>query len=499
MPAIVSAREAASSPLGDARIPDDVFARMRRQNLARWPTGAQVDFDEAVAFHRSLPESKRLPAVMRRAEAEGRCLTQPRGGFATLAMQKELMRALDRDGLADIVPTTTDSYTRNEQFAQAQRGVEESERLGRSMLNGFPIVNYGVKACRELIMAIDKPAIVLSGTAMPKLTSEIGYAAGFTGYLGSGIAYTVSYTKEVTIEEGIRNYQYLDRLAALYLERGVELHRRQPGFLTGTIIPPSIAIVTCILDLLLAARQGVRNYGLELGQCLHLIQDAAAIRACRELCQDYLARLGFSDVATPVTSLHWMGAWPQDEAQAAALIAFGGTLAAVGGAVSVTTKSTHEAIGIPTPQANAEGLRTTRMAIYMAHGVRLDGLPDFEVETDLIRREVRPIVDKVLEMGDGDVAVGAVRAFQAGVLDIPWSPNRQVKSRILPARDADGCIRILDPGDMPFPADVMEIHRERLRRKAERDGLPFDHTLAVTSVYELSEQLDRLMPARRIA
>ena len=77
---------------------------------------------------------------------------------------------------------------------------------------------------------------------MPKLTSEIGFAAGYTGYLGSGIAYTTSYIKELSIEDGIRNYQYLDRLTALYAEHGVELHRRQPGFLTGTNIPPSIAI-----------------------------------------------------------------------------------------------------------------------------------------------------------------------------------------------------------------------------------------------------------------
>jgi methylaspartate mutase epsilon subunit len=79
---------------------------------------------------------------------------------------------------------------------------------------------------------------------MPKLTGEIGYAGGYSGYLGSGIAYTTSYTKELTIEEGIRNYQYLDRLVAMYQTHGIELHRRQPGFLTGTNIPPSIAIVT---------------------------------------------------------------------------------------------------------------------------------------------------------------------------------------------------------------------------------------------------------------
>jgi len=488
--------EAARRPLTEARIGDDEFASMRRENLARWPTGNRVDFHEAVALQKALPAHKQLGPVMRRAAAERRCLTQPRGGFGTFAMQRELMVALDRDGHADIVPTTTDSYTRNEQWQLAQNGIDESERLGRSMLNGYPIVNYGVERARELITAIDKPAIMLTGTTMPKLTSEIAFAGGYSGYLGSGIAYTTSYIKELSIEDGIRNYQYLDRLAAMYGEHGVELHRRQPGFLTGTNIPPSIAIATCVLDCLLAAAQGVTNYGLEMGETMHLVQDAAAVAVCGALCQEYLAKKGHRGVFTSVTLLHWMSAWPQDEAQAAALISYGGTLAAIAGATSVTTKSTHEAFGIPTPQANAEGLRMTRMAIYLARDIRLDGLPAYEHEKELIAREVRAIVDKVLEMGDGDVAVGTVRAFEAGVMDVPWSPNRHCKSRVLPARDVDGMLRVLDAGDMPYPRDVLAYHEEKLRKRAERDGIAYGPDLAVQSVYEMSEPIDKLLPDR---
>ena len=480
-------------PLSSSQIRADLFAKLRAENLARWPTGAEVDLDEAVEYHLSLPDHKRLPWVLRRAEAEGRCLTQPRGGFGTLELQIDLMKTLDAEGYADVVPTTTDSYTRNERWEQAEAGISESEKAGRSMLNGFPMVNYGPKRTRQLIEAIDKPGIVLSGTCMPRLTGEVGFAAGYTGYLGSGLAYVTSYTKEMTIEQGIRNYQYLDRLTALYQEKGVELHRRQPGFLTGTNIPPSIAIITCVIDALLAAGQGVKSYGLEMGQTLHLIQDAAAIRACKELAQEYLNRAGFGDVSTPVISLHWMGAWPHDEAQCAALVAYGGTLAAVGGAASVTTKSTHEAFGIPTPQANAEGLRMTRMAIYLARQIRLDDHPEFLAEVDMIKREVRPILDRTLEIGEGDIAVGTVRACEAGIIDIPWSPNRHLKSRVMPARDADGCLRILDPGDMPFDKEVLEVHTDRLRRRAERDGVPFDRELAISSVYEISEPLSRLV------
>jgi len=482
-----------TASISEKRIDESEFLEMRKANLLRWPTGVDVDFERALERQKSLPDHKRLDLVMRKAVAQGRCLVQPRGGFGTFKDQKELMQIIDKEGLADIVPTTTDSYTRNEQFALAQKGVDESEKLGRSLLNGYPIVNYGVAKASELIDAIDKPAIMLTGTTMPKLTGEIGFAAGYTGYLGSGIAYTTSYIKEMSIEDGIKNYQYLDRLSAMYLDHGVELHRRQPGFLTGTNIPPSIAIIIAILDLLLAAAQGVKNYGLEMGETLHLIQDAAAVKACKDLCQEYLAIKGYQDVFTPITLLHWMGAWPQDEAQAASLVSYGGTLAAISGASSVTTKTLHEAFGIPTPKINADGLRMTRMAIYLARNIKLDSMPEFQDEVNMIKNEVRPIVNKVLEMGDGDVALGTVRAFEAGILDIPWSPNKWVKSKVMPARDIDGCLRILDPGNMPFPKEVLEFHEEKLRLRAEKEKQPYDLNLAVSSVYEMSEPMQTLL------
>jgi len=490
---------ATPAELSDRPIDWDEFDRQRRRNLARWPTGADVDLDEAVAFHRALPEHKRLSPLLRKAVAEKRCLTQPRGGFGTLEMQLELLRALEHDGLADVLPTSTDSYTRNEQFERAAAGSEESGREGRSMLNGFPIVNQGVAACRRLVEAVGRPLIVLAGTAMPRLSAEIALAGGYTGYLGSGIAYTTSYTKDVSIADGIRNYQYLDRLTALYGERGVTIHRRQPGFLTGTTVPPSIAIAIAILDTLLAANQGVREYAIELGQVLHLVQDAAALSVVPGLCRHYLHQAGLGEVFTPTISLHWMGAWPADEAAAASMLAVGGLTAAVGGAVSVTTKSTHEAIGLPTPAANADGLRMARMGIHLARNVRLDGLPAFESEKELIRREVHAIVGKVLEMGDGDAAIGTVRAFESGVLDVPWSPNRQVRSRVVPARDAEGCLRILDPGAMPFPRDALEYNRERLRRAAERKGAADPLELGIASVYEMTESLAKLQPPLTIA
>ena len=111
----------------------------------------------------------------------------------------------------------------------------------------------------------------------------------------------------------------------------------------------------------------------------------------------------------------------------------------------------------------------------------------------MIGREVRPVVDKVLEMGDGDVAIGTIKACEAGVVDIPWSPNRFIKSRVMPARDSEGYLRIFDAGDMPLPNDVIEFHEQKLRQRAEREGVPYDYDLAVTSVTEISEPVGALL------
>ena len=89
----------ARHPLCADRIPADVFDAMRRENLARWPTGAEVDLDEAVARHKAMPREKQLGWVMRQAAADGRCLTQPRGGYGTFDLQLELMHQLDGRGV----------------------------------------------------------------------------------------------------------------------------------------------------------------------------------------------------------------------------------------------------------------------------------------------------------------------------------------------------------------------------------------------------------------
>jgi len=473
--------------LKNERWSDEEFQRERKKILALWPTGRDVDLDEAVEFHHSIPATKNYAKEVVRAKSEGRTLVQPRGGVALVDEHIKLLKCLQDEGGADLLPTTTDTYTRNVRFNEAQQGIEASLKAERSMLNGLPVVNHGVESMRKVIEAMDHPVIVLSGTPFPQLTSEVALAAGFSAFLGAGISYQTSYIKDLPMEEGIKNYQYLDRLASLYAEHGIPIHREQPGFLTGTLIPPGIGIAIAVMETLLAAGQGLRHYSVGLTQNLDLLQDVAGLKVMEELCHHYVKQLGYEDMFISIATHEWMQAFPADEAGAFSVIAMGGVIAALAGATQVITKTTHESVGIPTMEANAEGVRATRMAIKMVRGRKMPVDSDTKTEMEIIRKEACSIIDKTLELGDGDIAVGAVRGFQAGMIDVPWAPNMRVKGEVIPVRDAQGAVRYLEFGNLPFNKEIKEYHQEKLKEREKKEKKKLDYETAMFDITEISQ------------
>lgn len=475
--------------VSNQRWSDEVFDAERKKVLGLWPTGKAVDLDEAVEFHNTLPSTKNYAKVIVKAKSEGRTLVQPRGGVALVDEHIKLLSCLQNQGCADLLPTTTDTYTRNLKFHEAQNGIEESMKAGRSLLNGLPVVNHGIKNIRKIIEAVDRPVMLLSGTPFPRLTAEIALAAGFTGFLGAGISYPASYIKDLSIEEGIKNYQYLDRLASFYSEQGITIHREQPGFLTGTLIPPGIGIAIAVMETLLAAGQGLRHYSVGLTQNLDLLQDVAALKVLEDTCHQHLRRLEYQNMFISVASHQWMQAFPPDEAQAFSVITMGGIIAALAGATQVITKTTHEYLGIPSMEANAEGARATKMAINMVRKRKMPLDAEMKAEMEIIHMEVCAILDKVLELGDGDIAAGAVRGFEAGIIDVPWSPNKHVKGKVIPARDAQGAIRYLEFGDLPFSREIKAYHLEKLKERERKEKKKVNYETAVFDIMEISQAL----------
>ena len=112
---------------------------------------------------------------------------------------------------------------------------------------------------------------------------------------------------------------------------------------------------------------------------------------------------------------------------------------------------------------------------------------DLETEKEIIRRETRCIVDKCFELGQGDIAVGTVRAVQAGVLDIPFAPSRFNAGKMLPARDNNGAIRILNMGNLPFTKDLKDFHAEKIAERAAAENRKPSFQMVIDDVYAIGK------------
>lgn len=472
--------------LQNKRIPDSEFYKVREEILTQWPTGKDVDLQEAIEFHKSLPDHKIFSKKLIDAKKKGTTLIQPRAGVALIRDQIELLTYLQDKGEADLLPTTIDSYTRQNRYEEAENGIRESFKERRSMLNGFPAVNHGVSGCRQLIQSLNTPIQVRHGTPDARLLTEITYAGGFTSYEGGGISYNLPYAKNVPMERTIRDWQYVDRLTGIYEEAGVSINREPYGPLTGTLVPPCVSHAVAIIEALLAVEQGVKNITVGYGQCGNLVQDVAAIRTLEELTDEYMIKSGHTDVIITTVFHQWMGGFPQDEAKAFGVISWGSATAALSKATKVIVKTPHEAAGVPTMEANAQGLRCTKQLITMLADQECTAA-NLEEEKEVIRRETRSILDKCFELGNGDIAIGSVRAVQAGVIDIPFAPSRFNAGKMLPARDNVGAIRILDPGNMPLPKDMLDFNRARIEERARVEKRKASFQMVIDDVYAISK------------
>ena len=468
------------------RIPEGEFQQLRQEVLTQWPTGKDVNLEEAVAYHKAMPKCRNFSDKLVEAKKAGKTLIQPRAGVPVVEEHIKLLQYLEKHGEADLLPSTIDSYTRQNRYTEAENGIAESIRLGRAMMNGFPAVNHGVAKCRQVIESVNVPVQVRHGTPDARLLTEITFAGGFTSYEGGGISYNLPYCKNVPMERTIRDWQYVDRLTGLYEEMGVTINREPYGPLTGTLVPPCISHAAAIIEALLAAEQGVKNITVGYGQCGNLRQDVAAIRTLEELTDEYLHKYGYDDVVVTTVLHQWMGGFPADEAKAFGVISTGSLIAALSKATKVIVKTPHEAVGIPTMEANAEGLRCTKQVVNMLSDQVLQS-DKVELEKEIIRQETRAIVDKCFELGNGDIAVGVCRGVEAGVLDVPFAPCRFNKGLMLPCRDNDGAIRILNPGNLPFNKDLLDFHASKIEERAKAENRKPSFQMVVDDVYAIGK------------
>ncbi len=463
----------------------DIFNKERESVLQSWPTGKDVDFEEAIEFHHDLPRHKVFSVTLQQALDNEGLLLQPRAGVALVDEHVRLLSYLQE--YADLLPTTIDSYTRLNRYQEAQKGIDRSTQAQRSLLNGFPAVNHGVAACRKIVDALDKPVEVRHGTPDARLLAEISLAGGFTSFEGGGISYNIPYAKRVPLEKSIKDWQYVDALVGQYEAHGCSINREPFGPLSGTLVPPCISNAIAVIEGILALEQGVWSLTLGYGQAGNLVQDIAAIRALKVSANSYFHDFGYTDYQLSTVFHQWMGGFPENEAQAFSVISWGGVVAAMSGATKVIVKTPHEAMGIPTKEANRDGLLTTRQSIRMVSDLGPLDLKTIDIEQEIIIKETKLLIDSVISLGHGDLAVGAVEAFKAGILDVPFAPSQNNAGKVLPIRDNNGAVRLFDFGNMPISDDIKTYHKDRIAERSAYERREASFQMVIDDIYAISK------------
>lgn len=181
-----------------------------------------------------------------------------------------------------------------------------------------------------------------------------------------------------------------------------------------------------------------------------------------------------------------MGAFPADEAKAFGLISLGAAAAAYAGAHKVIVKTPHESIGIPTKEANADGIKATKTVVKLLAEQKMPMNKELEQEIKMIKAETKCIIEGTYKAGNGDLAQGIVAAVKAGIIDIPFAPSAQNKGLCMPARDMDGRVRYLDFGKVPFTADIKKFHKAKLAARGKAQGRPVDFQMTADDIFAVS-------------
>ncbi|MDO0914714.1 methylaspartate mutase [Streptomyces sp. DT2A-34] len=391
--------------------------------------------------------------VLEACRASGRVAIQPRCGVGGHAEMMHLLTTLEAEARPDILTLTIDSHTRLKRFEEALRTLN----LRPADLNGYPLVAHGWRRGRELNESVAAPLEIRHGSPDARRLFDVSVASGITSFEGGGISYNLPYSKAVPLTESLAAWQDVDRRCGELAEHGVIIDRELFGTLTAVLVPPSISLAISVIEAVLAARAGVRCVSVAYPQGGHLAQDIAALRCIPVLAERYLP----AGVQVHAVLHEFMGVFPRQRGNAEDLILYGALVARLGGASKLITKTYQEAYGIPDTGANVAGLRLADRANSPLLGFLTVDEASIADEREWILAEVADLVEPLIERADLIEAVA--EAFDRGRLDIPFSASRHARSDIIPRRDAEGAIRYLSAGSLPFSAANRRRNEELLQ------------------------------------
>ncbi|MEV8395844.1 MULTISPECIES: methylaspartate mutase [unclassified Streptomyces] len=400
-----------------------------------------------------------------RAGDRGELVVQPRMGFGAWALMREgLQRTAEADATT-VGTVTLDSYTRVGDFAGARAVLAEG-----APLNGYPLLAHGADATRALLDEVAGPAFpvqVRHGSPRPQEIFAELLAAGLHATEGGPVSYCLPYSR-TPLRESVRDWAEGCELLAASDAPGAQPHLESfGGCMLGQMCPPSLLVALSVLEGLFFAQHGLRSMSLSYAQQTSQDQDVEALAALDRLATEELG----PGVRRHIVLYAYMGLYPVTPEGADRLLASAAELAVRGGAARLIVKTAAEAHRIPTIGENVAALElAARSAAGAGHGAGDGILPPGT--GDGIYAEARSIVHAVRELHP-DLGTALVRAFDKGLLDVPFCLHpdnpRRTRSRI----DEHGRLRWADTAGLPFTAAPGGGAQTRLTAAGLMDSLTY--------------------------
>ncbi|GAA2230116.1 methylaspartate mutase [Streptomyces amakusaensis] len=379
-------------------------------------------------------------AAVDSARRRGELVVQPRMGFPDPRTMRRGLLAVRAARAHTVGTVTLDSYTRVGDHARARAALGTG-----AALNGYPLVAHGADATRRMVEGLGDgtPGFAVQirhGSADPYAIVTTLLDAGLDATEGGPVSYCLPYSRTplaASVDAWARSCELLAERSggAAHLESF-------GGCLLGQLCPPSLLVALSVLEGLFFRRHGLRSISLSYAQQTSAAQDAEALAALRALAAEHL----------PGTDTHlvlytYMGVFPRSRRGALRLLRASAELAARNGVERLIVKTPAEAHRLPTVEENvlaleeaADAARRTPRAAPAHHG-------GDEGEFGVLA-EARTLVETALGLAP-DIGTALVRAFAAGLLDVPYCLHADNANSARGFIDRRGSLQWRSGGAMP--------------------------------------------------
>ncbi|MER7518614.1 methylaspartate mutase [Streptomyces sp. NPDC126499] len=392
-------------------------------------------------------------------ESAGTLVVQPRMGMAHPTDMSAGLRAVAAIGVRAVGTITLDSYTRVGDHDSTRAALRDPAAAG---LNGFPLVAHGPATTADVAAAAGRiPVQIRHGSARPQDIFRTLARAGLSVSEGGPVSYCLPYGR-TPLAESVGNWrestrQLADDCAALGRTAHLETFG---GCLLGQLCPPSMLVAMSLLEGLFFLQNGVRSISLSYAQQTHPVQDVEALAALGLLAGELIP----DGVDWHRVLYTYMGVFPSTEAGAGLLMDRSAALAVRGGVERLIVKTVAEGRRLPTVAENVHALRAAAAtaAATAAHGPAADPLPwAAEVDCSEVLTEARILVHTVLDLHE-DIGTALLRAFSAGLLDVPFCLHPDNRGLTQGAITENGRLVWARTGRLPLPSRTGGTPRTRV-------------------------------------